>query len=242
MAFISSEKERLYVFVESEDMDQSIEVSTHPVEDGINITDTTKNKPITISISGVVVDFPASVAGYSKVKNSAPTWEMSETFRAATVLSHLNRMKRNGELVSYVGRNYCSNLLITSFSTSHPKEVVGGATFDMTLTECRIAKNSYVEPKQDESNVKDGGEQQVNKGDNSEVWYTVQKGDTIWWLIWRKKNGTTADYRNLKRDGADSNSWEQNRDWVINKNPNAFSRPGDDRTMQIGAKLLLGYK
>lgn len=235
MAFIIGKKVKVYVFVENEDIDRSTEISSHPVEKGIEISDTTKRKPISLSISGALVNYNTAFNSYS-MEYRLPDTEQIEV-KASQVLSDLIKMQKNGELVSYIGRNICPNMLITSFSTGHPNEVTGGATFDMTLTECRMAQNAYVEPKH-----KDGGSQQVDKGDSEEVWYTVQKGDTIWWLIWRKKDGTTADYRNLKREGADSNSWEQNRDWVINKNPTAFSRPGDDRTMQIGAKLLLGYK
>lgn len=237
MAFITGKDYKVYVFVENEDIDRSTETSSHPVERGIDIVDTTKRKPITLSISGVLVEYETNPNNHHVSSKYVTSKKERRTMKSSEVLSDLINMQKNGELVSYIGRNICPNMLITSFSTGHPNEVTGGATFDMTLTECRFAQNAYVESEQIDS-----GEQQVDKGDNEEVWYTVQKGDTIWWLIWRKKDGTRADYRDLKREGADASSWEQNRDWVMNKNPNAFSRPGDDRTMQIGRKLLLGYK
>lgn len=239
MAFITGKDYKVYVFVENEDIDRSTETSSHPVENGINIIDTTKRKPITLSISGVLVEYVTTPSEYLTSSPYTISKKKRRTVKASEVLSDLINMQAKGELVSYIGRNICPNMLITSFSTGHPNEVTGGATFDMTLTECRFAQNAYVEPAGGQTN---GGEQQVDKGDGEEVWYTVQKGDTIWWLIWRKKDGTRADYRDLKREGADANSWEQNRDWVMNKNPNAFSRPGNDRTMQIGRKLLLGYR
>ena len=45
--------------------------------------------------------------------------------------------------MKYVGRNSVSNLQIQSFSTSHPYTNAGGADFDMTLKEIRIAKSAY---------------------------------------------------------------------------------------------------
>lgn len=69
------------------------------------------------------------------------------------------------------------------------------------------------------------GTQQVSKGTGSAVYHTVKKGDTVWGLVNNK-------YSNL------STSIE----WVLEHNPSAFSRKGDASTLQIGAKLLMGYR
>lgn len=69
-----------------------------------------------------------------------------------------------------------------------------------------------------------GGTQQVNSKNNA-VYHTVKKGETVWGLV----NGK---YKSLGKSCQ----------WVIDKNPKAFSRKGDARTLQIGSKLLMGYK
>lgn len=69
-----------------------------------------------------------------------------------------------------------------------------------------------------------GGTQQVNSK-NKAVYHTVKKGETVWGLVNNK-------YKSLGKSCQ----------WVINKNPKAFSRKGDARTLQVGAKLLMGYK
>lgn len=69
------------------------------------------------------------------------------------------------------------------------------------------------------------GTQQVKNGSGSAVYHTVKKGDTVWTLVNKK-------YKNLGKSVS----------WVINNNPKAFSRKGDASTLQIGKKLLMGYK
>lgn len=67
------------------------------------------------------------------------------------------------------------------------------------------------------------GTQQVRSGSTAAVYHTVKKGDTVYALVNKYKTGKTVS-------------------WVINNNPGAFSRKGDARTLQIGKKLLMGYK
>lgn len=68
-----------------------------------------------------------------------------------------------------------------------------------------------------------GGTQQVNKGKGKEVRHTVKRGDTVYALVNKYKTGKSCQ-------------------WVIDNNPSAFSRKGDPTTLQIGKKLLMGYK
>lgn len=69
------------------------------------------------------------------------------------------------------------------------------------------------------------GTQQIKSGSGSAVYHTVKKGDTVWALCNKK-------YKYLGKSCS----------WVISKNPKAFSRKGDATTLQIGKKLLMGYK
>ena len=69
------------------------------------------------------------------------------------------------------------------------------------------------------------GTQQTKGGSQSAVYHTVKKGDTVWALV----NGK---YKHLGKSCQ----------WVIDKNPSAFSRKGDATTLQIGKRLLMGYK
>ena len=126
---------------------------------------------------------------------------------------------------------------IVSFNSGHPNTVNGGAEFDMELQERRFAKNAYVAPKINESSVKNGGQKQVDKGENTEVWYTVKKGDCVAALVAEPN----APYKNLKREGAKSGYWGA-CNWVMDKNPKAFSRAKDFKTLQIGKRILLGTR
>lgn len=69
------------------------------------------------------------------------------------------------------------------------------------------------------------GTQQIKNGSGTAVYHTVKRGDTVWALVNNK-------YKNLGKSVS----------WVLNNNPNAFSRKGDATTLQIGKKLLMGYK
>lgn len=63
--------------------------------------------------------------------------------KANDILTKLKELHKKGSLVKYSGRNSISNLQIQSFNTSHPYTNAGGADFDMSLKEVRMAKSSY---------------------------------------------------------------------------------------------------
>ena len=211
----------IYIFCDKESYSGDMEVSEHPVENGTNITDTVKKNPEELSISGAIVDYDVN----------------GEINKAATILSKIEALKNAGALIKYSGRRALNDMQIKGFSTDHDNKIAGGATFSMTLHKCRIVSNAYVPPKASDSTVKDGGQQQTDKGDNTDVYYTVKKGDCVAALVAEPK----APYKNLKRAGAKSGYWGA-CNWVMEKNPKAFSRAGDFRTLQIGAKLLLGAR
>lgn len=211
-----------YIFVETEDLDRQVDTSTHSVEQGVDITDTVKRKPLQLSLSGSIVE-------YEKSKKQV---------KAATIIKEFEQMMNTGKLITFNGRNYCANMQIQSFPTTHTNNNTGGADFTMSLQECRIVKNAYVPPIIHLGTYSfNGGKQQVEKGENEEVWHTVKKGDCVAALVAEPN----APYKNLKREGAKSGYWGA-CNWVMDKNQSAFSRKGDFRTLQIGKKILLGTR
>lgn len=68
------------------------------------------------------------------------------------------------------------------------------------------------------------GTQQV-ESNGTAVYHKVKKGDTLW-------NLTRKKYKSLGKD------WK----WVWKNNPHAFSNPKNVKTLQVGKKLLMGYK
>ena len=150
-----------------------------------------------------------------------------ENMKASDILDKIQSLKNSGSLITYVGRNALSNLQIQSFSTSHPYTNWGGCDFSMTLKEVRIAKPAYTATKQN-----NGGTQQVSKGENENVYHTVKKGDCIWNLV-------TKQYKSLEPKFS---STMKKCEWVMEQNQSAFSRKGDFRTLQIGKKILIGYR
>ncbi len=222
----------LYIFVEDESLTLDVESTSHPVEKGVEITDHVRRLPCELSIKGKIVDLT------QKNKEGKDI----VTKKASYILAEIKKLKDSGSLITYIGRNALSNMQIQSFSTSHPYTNWGGCDFDMTLKEVRIAKSAYTPPKKtvktlfgerDLSKRVNVGTQQVSKGENKAVYHTVKKGDTVWTLVTKK-------YKTLKRDS--SKTTNQHCNWVMNKNPKAFSRKGDFGTLQIGKKLLVGYR
>ena len=198
----------LYVFVEKEEVSHEVESTSHPVEKGIELTDHIQRKAEEISISGKIIT--------------------CDSGKASEILEKILQLQRTGSLITYVGRNLASNMQIQDFSTSHPNTNWGGCDFDMTLKEVRIAKPAYTAEK-----VNNAGTQQVDKGENKNVYYTVKKGDTIWGLV------VTGAYKDLKPKYSKP---MDKCNWVMQQNQSAFSRKGDFRTLQVGKKLLVGYR
>lgn len=279
----------LYVFVEDEQVEREVEVTSHPVEKGIDITDNVKSKPTTLSLKGKLVDH-GDVKSYE-------------------VLGKLRQLQQLGSLIDYSGRNIFDNMQIVTFNSTHPNNNWGGLDFDMTLKQVRIAQSAYnvkideqasemaqenkaapalevgavvvftggsvyassdaknaaakrgrstckITIKNDNahplhlistdggkvygwvdrvcvegvetSNVKaesNVGSQQVQNGDGNAVYHVVKKGECVYNLV----------HTNYKDLGTSDQ-------WVIEHNPDAFSRKGDPTTLQIGARLLMGYR
>ena len=210
----------LYIFVQDEDMTYGVEVTEHPVETGIEISDHVKRKGATLSLTGEIVG-----------KN------------AATVLNKIKTMHQTGTLCKYAGRTSLSNCVISALSTSHPHTIWGGCAFSMTLKEIRTASTSVkavsksTATKKTKQTTKTGTQQVKKQSKATWVYHKVKKGDTVWALVAANK----APYRNLSRPAINGKKYSA-CDWVMQKNQSAFSRKGDFGTLQIGKKLVVGKR
>ena len=162
-----------YIFVEDEEIQRGVNISSHPVEKGLDITDNVKREPITIRIKGEIVGANAS-----------------------TNLSKIQKWHQKGAYVKYTGRNVLSKAIITSFNTSHPNTIMGGCSFDMEIKEIRIAKSPVATKKG--KKTKGGTKQVTSKSKKKTTYkmYTVKRGDTLW-AIAKKYYGSGAKYTKI---------------------------------------------
>ena len=204
----------MYIFVEDESINRDVDITSHPVEKGIDISDSVKIKPVTVSLKGKIVHYGG---------------ESSDAIKSWDILAKIKDLQRTGSLVNYSGRNILKNYQIRSFNSTHPNTNAHGLDFDMELSEVRIAQPITVKVIETVSKLTKAqqnlGTQQVQQGENKAVYHTVKKGETIWGLV-------NKNYKDLNTTC----------ETVIKNNPNAFSRPGDATTLQIGAKLFMGNR
>lgn len=204
----------LYVFVQDESLQRGIDTVTHPVEEGIDITDHVRRQPISLSLTGEIVGE-----------------------NAADVISQLTKAHHTGVLCTYIGRNHIKNAQIVSFDTSHPNTIWGGCSFTMEIKEVRIAKSAYNEQNTDTVTkaTTSAGTQQRQAGattssstssnsagsqSSKKVYHTVKSGETAWYL----------GEKQYKSQGSSMKFITQN-------NPNAPKVRGDWTTLQVGTKL-----
>ena len=159
MAYINN----FYVFVETEDVTRGVEISTHPVESGLDTTDNVKRSPISLSLTGEIVGE-----------------------NAATILNNITALHQSGKYVKYSGRNIIKNAIIETFDTGHTNTIHGGCSFTMTIKEIRVANPAYIAPKKSASsgaaNTKKttkSGTQQV-QSNTDKKYHTVKTGDNLW--------------------------------------------------------------
>lgn len=146
----------IYVFCEEESVEYSGESTSHPVEKGIELTDSYKRSPIELSISGKIVD--------------------NKKEKAKDILNKLNKLKNQGSLIKYVGCISLGNMQIQNISVTSTYQNWGGYDVEISLKEIRVAKSAYDAAKSARLSA------QANQGNNSKVYHTVKKGDCIWSL------------------------------------------------------------
>ena len=101
--------------IESENPNDSVEVTDKPVESGQDVSDHVKQNPSMLSIKG----------------------RMTED--AAHKLQRLRQYQRDGALLTYIGRNIYSNMVIVDLDREHGASNRLGFDFNITLKEVRIA-------------------------------------------------------------------------------------------------------
>lgn len=160
----------LYIHVVSEDADFNVDIPTHKVEKGIDLSDHVERKPEVVKLSGLLI---------------RPTNE-----RVESLISKLKNIEYKGQTVTYEGRRIYKNMLLSGLSIKASSKVMNGYNFSCTLTEVRIAQSSYVQPqvKAVTAPVAEAGRKQTENKKQSPVYHVVKKGDTYSSL--GKKYGT----------------------------------------------------
>lgn len=149
----------IYVFVKSEDVSREVTASSHPVEEGIGLTDHVRRSPLVLSLSGEIVgaDYEDGIA-------------------------EIEQLQKAGTLVEYVGVNVLSDALITKFATSHDGTIRGGCSFTAEIREVRIAASPFT------AGSGNSATQQVEEAPAPAAQgappktHKVRTGDTLWKL------------------------------------------------------------
>ncbi|GGA31050.1 LysM peptidoglycan-binding domain-containing protein [Psychrobacillus lasiicapitis] len=147
-----------------ESLQNDVELPSHPVEKGINLTDHVERKPVVLSISGKLI--------------------RPDNTTLETLLGRLSTIETKGTLVAYEGRRIYHNLMIAAFSYDADSKIMNGFNFSMTLKEVRFAAPSYVSlPAKTKAAVAKkssvGRKQTVNKK-QLPVSHVVKKGETYY--------------------------------------------------------------
>ena len=108
--------------VEEESPEYAAEIAERTVENGQDLVDHVRQRPITLNISGVVVGE-----------------------EAGSKLAKLRDYARKSTVLKYVGRNIFGNMVIQSLPTSHTFRIRNGFQFRMELKAVRFAKSKFVQ-------------------------------------------------------------------------------------------------
>jgi len=206
----------VYVFVEKENLTHDIEAASHPVENGVDITDHIRKLPVEIDISGCIVDH--------------------DGINASDMLEKLKQMQYAGTIINYAGRNAVSGLIIEKFSTSHPNTIAGGANFSMKLKEIKIAQLAFAgnvsnDAANENAEPTNAGTQQVELGDGEKIYHTVKSGEQIFMIV--------RYYRELSPKFLHESD---KINWIMEQNPDAFAEPGNYSSLIEGSVILVGLR
>jgi hypothetical protein len=104
-----------------ESPDYQNQVTSNAVENGSDVADHVKNTPETLAIRGVITGD-----------------------QAAERLKKLREFLKAGELLTYIGRNVFTNVVIESLTTRHTAQVRDGYECNLTLKHVRVARSREV--------------------------------------------------------------------------------------------------
>lgn len=156
----------LYIFVESENINYKMNITSNQVEQGISLTDHAEREPLEFSISGMLLDSEKSSAyeQYTKLRN----WQLA------------------CKQVKYVGRNVFTGV-ITDISKSNDYTVGNGAPVTINMKEIRIANTPY----QTGSTQNVVQKQVATTKSVTTVYHSTKKGENL--TLIAKKYGTTVN-------------------------------------------------
>lgn len=156
----------IQLHVESESPSYKVDIPTHPVENGVDVSDHIKPQAVTFSIDGII------------------NGDDHED-RKKRIVDAMNR----GAILYYNGVHKMGNVLIESFSPDYSKDIRNGFAFSMNLVEVRIVKAKTVAVVAAKP-VSNTGRKQVAKATTGEKWVTIKKGDTL--SAYAKAYGTSV--------------------------------------------------
>lgn len=173
---------RIRLFVLTEENRGSLQVSSHSVEEGEEITDHVQPDSEEISISGELVG-----SGFK------------------TIVARIKGWQNAGARVRYVGKTALRNCIITDFIPSFSKDIKNGCQFSMTLKRIRIASPAYIPSNTDtpteERTTADAGVQSVSRSNSEGAYHVVKAKDTVYALV----NGPYKQYGKTCADIMEAN-------------------------------------
>ncbi|QDQ03150.1 hypothetical protein FOH38_23400 [Lysinibacillus fusiformis] len=137
-------------------MPESSTTTDHALEDGEQITDHVKSNPITISLTGIILD------------------------EAEEKVLKLREYREKGEIIDFDYMTVLKHVVITDFSRDYEAKIKDGYAFTMTLKQIKVAKvakfvSVSIPIKQQTKAVTNKGRQQTKKTQKSSAKTTKQK-------------------------------------------------------------------
>ncbi|USK61343.1 LysM peptidoglycan-binding domain-containing protein [Peribacillus asahii] len=161
----------VYLQVTSENINDSVEATSYPVEEGVPFSDHIREQPKGVSLDGYVLGRD------SKQR-----------------LQQLRHSMKKGEILSYTGRSILKNVIILSIDDNRTNEASNGSAVSIKLQFIRIVNTSWEkvpakQKTQQKKQTNSGKKQPVDKKKTTAVYHKVKKGDTYWGFS--RKYGTS---------------------------------------------------